>query len=396
MKLDGIHHITCITADAPGNVDFYARAARAAAGQEDGQLRRAGRLPPVLRRRARRARLDPDVLRVPRRRAGPRRRGDDPPAALARGLATTRWPSGPSGSRTRASTSTPRRRRRDPLRRPRGARARARASTATDDAPLRARGRRHPRRARAARASTASARTAAGREQEHDVLTTAMGFERDGARRVPPGAASARPPTATTTRPPRSGCRAPAPFTTSPGATATRSTRSGAAAGRRRRAADAGDRPPVLPEHLLPRAARGAVRAGHAEPGLRHRRGSRASGRAASPAAAARAPPRAARGHAHAADQPAREGGPVMSEVTCTHLDQIEVDRPDHVAGCEDCLKIGGTWVHLRVCRTLRPHRLLRLLAQPPRLAPRPRERATRSSPRSSPARTGPTATSTT
>jgi catechol 2,3-dioxygenase-like lactoylglutathione lyase family enzyme len=25
MKPDGIHHITCITADAPGNVDFYAR-----------------------------------------------------------------------------------------------------------------------------------------------------------------------------------------------------------------------------------------------------------------------------------------------------------------------------------------------------------------------------------
>jgi glyoxalase family protein len=25
MRLDGIHHITCITADAPGNVDFYAR-----------------------------------------------------------------------------------------------------------------------------------------------------------------------------------------------------------------------------------------------------------------------------------------------------------------------------------------------------------------------------------
>ena len=25
MKLDGIHHITCITADAPGNVEFYAR-----------------------------------------------------------------------------------------------------------------------------------------------------------------------------------------------------------------------------------------------------------------------------------------------------------------------------------------------------------------------------------
>src|SRR5512142_2524646 len=25
MELDGIHHITCITSDAPGNVDFYAR-----------------------------------------------------------------------------------------------------------------------------------------------------------------------------------------------------------------------------------------------------------------------------------------------------------------------------------------------------------------------------------
>src|SRR5688572_31058416 len=25
MKLEGIHHVTCITGDAPGNVDFYAR-----------------------------------------------------------------------------------------------------------------------------------------------------------------------------------------------------------------------------------------------------------------------------------------------------------------------------------------------------------------------------------
>jgi hypothetical protein len=37
---------------------------------------------------------------------------------------------------------------------------------------------------------------------------------------------------------------------------------------------------------------------------------------------------------------------------TCTHLDQIEVERPETVAGCEDCLAIGGRWVHLRVCRT--------------------------------------------
>ena len=36
---------------------------------------------------------------------------------------------------------------------------------------------------------------------------------------------------------------------------------------------------------------------------------------------------------------------------TCTHLDQIAVERPDDVAGCEECLKIGGRWMHLRVCR---------------------------------------------
>jgi uncharacterized UBP type Zn finger protein len=41
-----------------------------------------------------------------------------------------------------------------------------------------------------------------------------------------------------------------------------------------------------------------------------------------------------------------------MSPAICSHLDQINVPRPEQVAGCEDCLKIGGTWVHLRVCRT--------------------------------------------
>jgi len=40
-----------------------------------------------------------------------------------------------------------------------------------------------------------------------------------------------------------------------------------------------------------------------------------------------------------------------MAEV-CAHLDQVKVDRPAQVAGCEDCLAIGGRWLHLRVCRT--------------------------------------------
>jgi uncharacterized UBP type Zn finger protein len=36
----------------------------------------------------------------------------------------------------------------------------------------------------------------------------------------------------------------------------------------------------------------------------------------------------------------------------CTHLDQITVARPEQFEGCEDCLAIGGRWVHLRVCRS--------------------------------------------
>lgn len=41
--------------------------------------------------------------------------------------------------------------------------------------------------------------------------------------------------------------------------------------------------------------------------------------------------------------------GPI---VTCTHLDQIAVEPPGQVAGCEECLAAGGWWVHLRVCRS--------------------------------------------
>jgi uncharacterized UBP type Zn finger protein len=37
---------------------------------------------------------------------------------------------------------------------------------------------------------------------------------------------------------------------------------------------------------------------------------------------------------------------------SCSHLDQVLVPRPDEVAGCEDCLAIGASWVHLRVCRS--------------------------------------------
>jgi uncharacterized UBP type Zn finger protein len=42
-----------------------------------------------------------------------------------------------------------------------------------------------------------------------------------------------------------------------------------------------------------------------------------------------------------------------MAAAECTHLDQVEVlELPDPVEGCEECLKTGGRWVHLRMCQT--------------------------------------------
>ena len=36
----------------------------------------------------------------------------------------------------------------------------------------------------------------------------------------------------------------------------------------------------------------------------------------------------------------------------CTHLDQIRVVEPRTPDGCEECLKTGSQWVHLRLCLT--------------------------------------------
>jgi hypothetical protein len=41
-----------------------------------------------------------------------------------------------------------------------------------------------------------------------------------------------------------------------------------------------------------------------------------------------------------------------MTDVaSCSHLDTVRDVTPS-ADGCEDCLRIGGTWVHLRVCQT--------------------------------------------
>ena len=36
--------------------------------------------------------------------------------------------------------------------------------------------------------------------------------------------------------------------------------------------------------------------------------------------------------------------------MACTHKDSIREVEPSTTEGCEDCLAIGGRWVHLRLC----------------------------------------------
>ena len=40
-----------------------------------------------------------------------------------------------------------------------------------------------------------------------------------------------------------------------------------------------------------------------------------------------------------------------MSARACSHLDEVAVlELPAEVEGCEDCLRTGGKWLHLRIC----------------------------------------------
>jgi uncharacterized UBP type Zn finger protein len=41
------------------------------------------------------------------------------------------------------------------------------------------------------------------------------------------------------------------------------------------------------------------------------------------------------------------KGGKEMA--TCTHINEVQEVTP-HSQGCEECLKTGDSWVHLRVC----------------------------------------------
>jgi len=39
-----------------------------------------------------------------------------------------------------------------------------------------------------------------------------------------------------------------------------------------------------------------------------------------------------------------------MTAAACTHVEKITEVDPQTPAGCGECMKVGGTWVHLRLC----------------------------------------------
>jgi uncharacterized UBP type Zn finger protein len=42
----------------------------------------------------------------------------------------------------------------------------------------------------------------------------------------------------------------------------------------------------------------------------------------------------------------------MTAQAPCEHLEQLEAVEPHTTAGCEDCLRTGSAWVHLRLCMT--------------------------------------------
>ena len=135
MKLEGIHHITAITGDAPGNVEFYVgvlglRMVKKTVNQDDPTVYHlfyadehgiAGQRP--------------HVLRVPGRRARAGRARAWSTESSGASPRTMRSTSGSSGSRG-DGVATRARRRRAALRRPRGPRRTSWSSSTRRDEPL--------------------------------------------------------------------------------------------------------------------------------------------------------------------------------------------------------------------------------------------------------------------
>ena len=272
MKLEGIHHVTAITADAPRNVDFYARVlglrlVKKTVNQDDPTVYHLFYADEQGERRLRH-----HVLRVPRRcRAAARAPAWCTASCWRVGSRGGARLLGASGWAARASTSE-RDGRRPALRRPRGAGARAAGGRdrrrAADRRPSRDPGRarpaglrRRPRlRGRAGAPAARSSRRRSASSRAGDGAWEARGEERGSfyAYDEPPAERGI------------SGRRHGAPRRLGLADGGARGL--ARARGRGRRAADAGDRPLLLPLDLLPRAERRAVRDRHARPGLHRRR----------------------------------------------------------------------------------------------------------------------------
>jgi len=41
-----------------------------------------------------------------------------------------------------------------------------------------------------------------------------------------------------------------------------------------------------------------------------------------------------------------------MSDGACAHIDAVKTIKPPKERVCDECVKIGGQWVHLRTCQT--------------------------------------------
>ena len=260
MQLEGIHHITAITGDAPAQRRLLRSRARPAAGQEDGQPGRPDASTTCSTPTSRAvAGADLTFFEYPGARRG--RAG----AGMVHRIVTARRLGRCARLLGRAAG---RRGRRD------GALAATACSFAdpeglahelvvVDDARRAARGARtaRSRPSSRCRASRACAPTARDPSPQRALLERGARLHRG--RRRPCGRRAATRAAGSTTSTRARGARhrrAPAPCTTWPAPRPTRTTRAGASACARRAAPDARDRPLLLPLDLLPRAGRRAVR----------------------------------------------------------------------------------------------------------------------------------------
>ncbi len=117
MRLEGIHHVTCVTADAPEQCRLLRAGARPADREEDGEPGRQDDLPHLLRRRARLLREQHQLLRVPRPARRPRGRRERAPIVWRVGGGRARLL---GGAPRRCGARDPARRGHARLRRPRG------------------------------------------------------------------------------------------------------------------------------------------------------------------------------------------------------------------------------------------------------------------------------------